>query len=245
MNALSRLAVVRAIWSPTRVIPSRIVKDIRDADFWALRKEGYAGVIFDKDNTLTLPYSPRLLPELGPAFQEAKEAFGSSRVLIVSNSSGTFSEDPGFIEAEGLERELGCSVLRHRFVKPSGNCVKEIKAYYDSLDQFDSVNTPTTQLERRLVVVGDRLLTDVLMASEMKAYSIWTTRLWKKDFESLFWRIVERSWLGIARSVFWWKSRGERRRKLELGNEGLKSDAALHEIHPRRLRRETNARIES
>jgi hypothetical protein len=141
-------------------------------------------------------------------------------------------------------------------VKPSGNCIKEIKSYYNSLNQSNLIkegasssapqdqNISGTQMDHRLVVVGDRLLTDVLMANEMRAYSIWTTRLWKKNFESIFWRIVERSWLGVARSVVWWKTRGERRKSLEAENKELKSDTGLEEIHARGLRRETNARLE-
>lgn len=135
----------------------------------------------------TVPYHDKLVPSLSVSFSQALKEFSPQRVLIVSNSSGTSSEDPGFIEAESLERELGCPVLRHEYRKPSRGCADEIRNHFKRLHSSDP----------RLVLIGDRLLTDIILANDMEAYGIWTTRLWKQ--ESLFLRALERTLLVVVK----------------------------------------------
>ena len=50
-------------------------------------------------------------------------------------------------------------VLRHASLKPSYACIKSIRAYFASL--------PRPVSDEELVIVGDRLLTDVIMANRM------------------------------------------------------------------------------
>ena len=49
---------------------------------------------------------------IGPRFKELREAYPGSRLLIVSNTSGSRS-DPGGLEAEKVEKSTGVRVLRH------------------------------------------------------------------------------------------------------------------------------------
>ena len=54
---------------------------------------------------------------------------------------------------------LSVPVLRHPSLKPSYSCIKSIRAYFRSL--------PQPVRDEELIVVGDRLLTDVIMANRM------------------------------------------------------------------------------
>ncbi|KZT04840.1 uncharacterized protein LAESUDRAFT_813939 [Laetiporus sulphureus 93-53] len=133
-------------------------KDIRQLDFPELYRAGYRGAVFDKDNCLTLPHQDTLVPELKEAWEECKQTFGRDNVLIVSNSAGS-RLDGGEIEAESVSYHLNAPVLRHLAYKPSYSCIAAIRAYFSSL--------PTPVPDEQLIVVGDRLLTDVIMANRM------------------------------------------------------------------------------
>jgi hypothetical protein len=55
---------------------------------------GVRGIVFDKDNTLTAPYVDTPHDTVAAAFDQCKDVFGPSRVVILSNSAGT-PDDPG------------------------------------------------------------------------------------------------------------------------------------------------------
>lgn len=82
-------------------------------------------------------------------------------MLIVSNSAGT-NDDKDYEQAKKLERDTGVTVLRHPTKKPG--CHKEIKEYFKS----QGINKAS-----EIVVVGDRLFTDMLMANMMGSWGIW------------------------------------------------------------------------
>lgn len=54
---------------------------------------------------------------------------------------------------------LSAPVLRHTSLKPSYSCIKSIRTYFASL--------PRPIHDEELVIVGDRLLTDVVMANRI------------------------------------------------------------------------------
>ena len=85
--------------------------DIRRMPFQELRDRGFRGIVFDKDNTLTLPYARAIHAPLKPAIDAARKAFGD-RLAVLSNSVGS-SDDIGFVQAEQLERSLQLRVVRH------------------------------------------------------------------------------------------------------------------------------------
>lgn len=68
-------------------VPHISVKDIRWIDWVELEKRGFKGVVFDKDNTLTLPYSLALWPPLESSLDSCKSVFGDN-VAVFSNSAG-------------------------------------------------------------------------------------------------------------------------------------------------------------
>lgn len=69
------------------VIPHVFVPDIRHINWAELKSRGFNGVVFDKDNTLTVPYSLSLWPPLRSSVEECKSHFGNN-VAVFSNSAG-------------------------------------------------------------------------------------------------------------------------------------------------------------
>ncbi|KIJ51225.1 hypothetical protein M422DRAFT_102629, partial [Sphaerobolus stellatus SS14] len=158
-NLSGTLAAFHAFVRPRLIIPNLIVQDIRYLNFAALKRAGFKGVIFDKDNCLTYPRHDTIIPELLDAWEELKEEFGTSNILIVSNSAGTHL-DPAGLAAESVTYKLGVPVLRHSDLKPSYRTISAIRRY------FSSLSSPITD-EKRLIVVGDRAMTDVVIANRM------------------------------------------------------------------------------
>lgn len=76
-----------AVTEPQLALPHLFVPDIRWVDWPALRRLGFRGVVFDKDNTLTAPYSLALWPPLSPSLRLCQTAFPGS-VAVFSNSAG-------------------------------------------------------------------------------------------------------------------------------------------------------------
>ena len=132
---------------------------------------------------MTIPHKDHLVPELEvrepalfpphltfphDAWAECRAAFGPDHVVVVSNSAGTRQLDAGAIQAEAVGHALGVPVLCHAALKPSYSCIKDIRAYFAGL--------PKPVRDDELVVVGDRVFTDVVMARRMKGpLAVWTT----------------------------------------------------------------------
>lgn len=153
------------------------------------------------------------MPELEDAWRECREAFGEGNVIIVSNSAGT-KFDAGGIQAESVSHHLSVPVLRHDTLKPGYSCIASTRAYFSSL----RVPIPDDEL----IVVGDRIFTDVVIANRMRSgftssssyapgrvgiggpLAIWTNGVWQK--ESMMMRWTERRLLDIVRK---WTRHGE------------------------------------
>ncbi|PFH52181.1 hypothetical protein AMATHDRAFT_74460 [Amanita thiersii Skay4041] len=161
INVPGLLVPFQLLWNPRLVLPNLSVKDIRQINFVALRDAGYRGAVFDKDNCLTLPHKDSIVPEIQAAWDECRAIFGEGNVLVVSNSAGTWV-DPGGIQSESVMHHLRVPVLRHRSFKPAYSCISDIRAY------FSSLRFPVRDEE--LVIVGDRIFTDVVMANRMRQW---------------------------------------------------------------------------
>lgn len=131
-------------------MPHLSVPDIRSIDWAALSAAGFKGVVFDKDNTLTAPFSLEVEPRLRASLAAAGAAFGG-RLVLYSNSAGLQQYDPHGEEAVRLEAALGIPVLRHKDKKPAGGAA-ELEAHFGCLVS-------------ELVMVGDRYLTDVVFGN--------------------------------------------------------------------------------
>ncbi|KAF9460729.1 mitochondrial PGP phosphatase-domain-containing protein [Collybia nuda] len=162
LNIPGLLVPFQLLFQPRLVLPSLVVKDIRHLDFVALHKAGYRGAVFDKDNCLTLPHTDVIVPEIQDAWDICRKTFGEGNILIVSNSAGT-RMDPGGIQSESVTHNTGAPVLRHKSMKPAYSCISAIRGY------FSSLRFPIE--DRELIIVGDRIFTDVVMANRMRRSS--------------------------------------------------------------------------
>ncbi|KAL4583981.1 hypothetical protein LXL04_008569 [Taraxacum kok-saghyz] len=129
------------------VMPHLSVRDIRYIDWAALRRKGYEGVVFDKDNTLTAPYSLALWGPLAASVESCKSVFGNN-IAVFSNSAGLEEYDPDGRKARALEYVIGIRVIRHKMKKPAGSA-EEIEKHFGC----DS---------SKLIMVGDRPFTDIV-----------------------------------------------------------------------------------
>ncbi|KJA28779.1 hypothetical protein HYPSUDRAFT_211438 [Hypholoma sublateritium FD-334 SS-4] len=220
LNVPGILVPFHLLINPRLVIPG-LLEDIRQIDFAALKRAGYRGAVFDKDNCLTIPHKDTLVPELQESWQECREAFGEGNVLIVSNSAGTYL-DAGGMQTESVTHHLGVPVLQHRAFKPAYSCITAVRTY------FSSLRAPIADHE--LVIVGDRIFTDIVMANRMYSrrkrsvlgdpaspavekgteqtvlgsqgpLAIWTTGVWQR--ESMLMRWLERQ---LVNSVEKWST---------------------------------------
>lgn len=71
------------------VVPHIAVPDIRYIDWVELKRKGFQGVVFDKDNTLTVPYSFTISKPLRFSVEECKSVFGTN-IAVFSNSAGNY-----------------------------------------------------------------------------------------------------------------------------------------------------------
>lgn len=138
-------------------IPHLEVVDLRQIKWQALRQAGFEGCIFDKDNTLTEPYSLELHPAAAVALEECRAAF-DGRLVLYSNSAGLEQFDPDGVEAEKLEGALGIPVLRHKEKKPAGG-KEDVERHFGCPAE-------------KLIMIGDRYLTDVAFGNRLGMFTI-------------------------------------------------------------------------
>ena len=90
--------------------------------------------------------------------------FGPSHVLVVSNSAGT-RDDAAQLQAESVSYHLRVPVLLHASLKPSYSCTAA------ALSALPGV------APHELIVVGDRIFTDVILAHRLAHPRTLTARI--------------------------------------------------------------------
>lgn len=143
-------------------LPHVEVPDIRYIDWSELKRRGFEGVVFDKDNTITAPYSLALWGPLGSSMEKCKSVFGDN-IAVFSNSAGLLEYDIDGRKAKSLEGAIGIKVIRHRLKKPAGTS-EEIEGLFGC----DS---------SRLIMVGDRPFTDIVYGNRNDFLTILTEPL--------------------------------------------------------------------
>lgn len=118
-----------------------------------------------------------------------------SSLSILTSSAG---------QAESVSHYLSVPVLRHASLKPSYSCIAAIRNYFASL--------PTPVQDEELIVVGDRIFTDIVLANRMSRrrnaapnvdgvldekrliqnsrvgpLAIWTTGVWERESMTTRW----------------------------------------------------------
>ncbi|KAK9471326.1 HAD-superfamily phosphatase [Dipodascopsis tothii] len=121
-------------------------------------------IVVDKDNCFALPDGDDVYPAYKDTWAALRRHYPGDRMLIVSNSAGT-DDDRGHAQAALLEERTGVRVLRHSTKKPG--CQDEIMAFFRA-SPTAGVTSPA-----QVAVIGDRLLTDVMMANTMGACGVW------------------------------------------------------------------------
>ncbi|XP_068654040.1 phosphatidylglycerophosphate phosphatase 1, chloroplastic/mitochondrial [Aristolochia californica] len=144
-------------------LPHLSVPDIRWIDWEHLHRLGFQGVVFDKDNTLTLPFALTPAPALVDSLASCKSVFGADNLIVFSNSAGLRKYDPDGSKARALEHSLGIHVLRHGSKKPAGKA-EDIEKYF---------GCPTSSV----VMVGDRHFTDIVYGNRNGFMTILTEPL--------------------------------------------------------------------
>lgn len=96
-------------------------------------------------------------------------------------------------QAESVAHHLGAPVLRHSSLKPSHRSIAAIQRYFASL--------PSPISDRHLIVIGDRVLTDTVLANRIGACGVLVTRNWDASVKSFLIGFVERMAVRLAR---WW-----------------------------------------
>lgn len=140
-------------------LPHLAVRDIRYIDWGELKRTGFRGVVFDKDNTITAPYSLTLWPPLETSIGQCKSVFGNN-IAVCSNSAGLFEFDPDGRKARALESAIGIKVARHRVKKPAGTA-EEIEKHFGCESS-------------QLIMVGDRPFTDIVYGNRNGFFTILT-----------------------------------------------------------------------
>ncbi|PQQ00737.1 uncharacterized protein Pyn_10115 [Prunus yedoensis var. nudiflora] len=143
-------------------LPHVSVSDIRYIDWPELHRRGFKGVVFDKDNTLTVPYSLTLWGPLGSSLQQCKSVFGPD-IAVFSNSAGLYEYDHDGSKARELEGAIGIKVIRHKVKKPAGTA-EEIEKHFGCKASH-------------LIMVGDRPLTDIVYGNQNGFLTILTEPL--------------------------------------------------------------------
>ncbi|KAK9063875.1 hypothetical protein SSX86_017747 [Deinandra increscens subsp. villosa] len=185
--------ILFSVWVITRnrqwMMPHVSVPDVRYIDWAALKRKGFEGVVFDKDNTLTVPYSSDLWEPLTASVESCKSVFGDN-IAIFSNSAGLQEYDPDGRKARVLELTIGIRVIRHKMKKPAGSA-EEVERHFGC----DS---------SKLIMVGDRPFTDIVYGNRNGFLTILTAplSLAEETFVVKQVRKIERA------LVNWWLKRG-------------------------------------
>jgi len=98
------------------------------------------------------------------AWSEVLHIFGPSNVLVVSNSAGT-RDDAAQLQAESVSYHLRAPVLLHASLKPSYSCTTAALSALPGIAPHE------------LVVIGDRIFTDVVLAHRLAHPCTLTARI--------------------------------------------------------------------
>jgi phosphatidylglycerophosphatase GEP4 len=166
------------------MLPHVQVATLADLDWPALYQTigPHAAVILDKDNTLTVPYQSTIHPTVQSSVDEAVRIFGKHRVAILSNSAGTATDDADDAQAAAVEAATGLSVIRHADKKPSRACLNQVLEHLHNNSNGDGGSSIGRPLEASdLIVVGDRLWTDVVFGNLYGCLTVHVTQTLDSD----------------------------------------------------------------
>lgn len=152
---------LKYLFSLNKITPNIRAKSICDLNLNQLKENNKIKfIVFDKDNTLTLPHKNVFANEcISERIKEFKLIFGEDKIAILSNSAGS-RDDKDYKEAIEIEKNMEMKVIKHEFKKP--------RVFKEILETFKLDETRKNEI----CVIGDRLLVDVLMGKEYGMFTI-------------------------------------------------------------------------
>ncbi|KAL8741127.1 MAG: hypothetical protein Q9190_006235 [Brigantiaea leucoxantha] len=178
MNVSASLNFFKLIRNPALCLPHATIPTFNDlpvplSALFGAANPDIRAVILDKDNCFArskenVIYEPyrneQFLIGKKQKFHALRTAYPGNGLLIVSNSAGT-DDDPNNIEGSALADATGVQVFRHSTKKPG--CGKSI------LNHLQNAKGSCVTSPSQVVVVGDRLFTDVIMANLIGSWAVW------------------------------------------------------------------------
>ena len=142
------------------MVPHVHIASVAQLHYQNLHSFGIKYLVFDKDNTLTLPYKPHYFtPQIQAAIlEDCIKVFAQENVAILSNSVGSKDDAPDYKEALEVERTLQLPVIRHEKKKPA---VKDDILRHFGTDKVDEI-----------AVIGDRVLSDVVLGNSHGMFTV-------------------------------------------------------------------------
>ncbi|KZF26573.1 HAD-superfamily phosphatase [Xylona heveae TC161] len=175
LNLSATLSVFKLFFNPSLCLPHSTVSNFSQLPIPLSRafirnekakEPDIRAVVLDKDDCFAIPHHNEIYKDYESTFRLLRETYPGRKLLIVSNSAGTTTEDPSGREASILEAATDVPVLRHSTKKPG--CGAQIMSYFQQHSAETGVTHPS-----QIAIVGDRLLTDVMMANDMGAWGVW------------------------------------------------------------------------
>ena len=199
-----RLTVAYALSEPTSLLPHHTISTLLSLPLPVSTclplllgkgiKPTIKALVLDKDNTICPPESTYLHKTYLAKIEQIKSspefAHSPHSILVVSNTAGSSRSAEHEAEAKQLEADLGLPVLRQQPGRKKPLCGPDVLKYFSENGVTDNPS--------EIAFVGDRLTTDVLVARQVGAWSIWCRDGWRdpaepaKDFRGLLSRTEDR-----------------------------------------------------
>ena len=163
------LFCIHTLIRPTMLIPNFRVNSINHIHYEAFKQRGLKLIIYDLDNTLcfTNIYSP--YPYIQPAFEASKKLFD---ILLLSNSVG-LQNDSAF-KLRG--RELVLNYFKAKL------CIHSAKKPFCGQEILQNYRYKPSEI----MVVGDRLMTDILLANYNDFVSVYVEPIDDRENISIY-----------------------------------------------------------
>ncbi|KAI0150153.1 HAD-superfamily phosphatase [Xylariaceae sp. FL1272] len=172
LNLSGALNVFKLFAKPSLCLPHATVSTFADLPSpldKAFEAQGHKAaikaVILDKDDCFAYPNTNEIHPPYAERFSQLRKEYPGQKLVIVSNTAGAASYDRDERLAKELEAATGVFVLPHSTKKPG--CKDEIMAHFREHPET-GVTHPS-----EIVVIGDRLMTDMMLANMMGSWGIW------------------------------------------------------------------------
>ena len=144
---------------PYKLKPDFLYKSVEFIDIKKLKDFGIKYVVFDKDNTITLPLKNNIHnSEIQKKLELFKKNFGKNNIGIFSNS--IFSKKQR--EFINFTKNCDIPIIEHSLPKPYGG--NSIFNHF-GIKNFSKNN-------KEIAIIGDRLFIDVLMAKQYNFISV-------------------------------------------------------------------------